>query len=250
MNVLKLFGLALLFSFSQTLFADPIKTIHFGTDASYPPFEYVDDKGNFAGFDIDIANAICASMNAQCTFSSGTFDDLITDLNAGKYDAIIAAIGITETREKMVSFTEPYYTQTASFVAPIAKHYTMGDIEGKNIGIQKGSLFFSYLTDKYHNKVKIVPFNDFPDAFKALKDKKIDLVIGDEATVKSWLKENGNSHEFGIVVGPIINADYLGNGFGIAVRKNEPDLLNALNKAIADINANGKYKTIRDTYFK
>src|SRR5690606_17599012 len=114
MTYLKSFIAASLFMLSSSIFA---QTIKFAMEATYPPFEYVDASGNIKGFDVDIANALCQQLKAQCEFSNQPFNSLIPSLQLGKFDAIISALGITTERAKQVSFTNPYYQPSGSFVA-------------------------------------------------------------------------------------------------------------------------------------
>ena len=230
----------------QSTFADEIKEIRFATEATYPPFEYQDETGKIKGFDIDIANAICAEMKAQCTFTNQSFSSLIPSLELGKFDAIIAALGITAERQKEVSFTNSYYAPSASFIASASKHYKLGNLSGKTIGVQQGSTFEKYLNDKYGNKVTAKPYASIQEAFLDLVAGRVDLVIADTTIAQIWLKQN---KAYIIVEKPISDTEYFGTGYGIAVSKTNKALLDALNVALKRIKANGEYDKIIKEYF-
>lgn len=223
-------------------------TIRFATEATYPPFEYVDESGNLKGFEIDIAHALCNEIQAQCTFSVQSFDSLVPSLRLGKFDSLIAALGITPAREKEVSFTVPYYEPTASFVAPIAKHYTLQQLNRKIIGVQLGSTFEAYLHAQYP-LVKIKTYSSVQDAFLDLISGRVDAVLSDSAIAKDWLKQDMNAQRFSIVDGPIIDHKFFGSGYGIAVRKQNTQLLATLNQALVKMKADGTYEKIYEKYF-
>jgi arginine transport system substrate-binding protein len=231
------------------LYAAPLTTLRFATEATYPPFEFIDESGQIKGFDIDIANALCQQMKVQCTFSNQSFNSLIPSLKLGKFDALVAALGVTSDRQKQVDFTNSYYEPSASFVAPLSKHYTLSMLPGKTIGVQAGSTFEKYLQDKYGNTITIKTYASVQEAFLDIVSGRVDVVIADTPIAQSWLKQNNNNKTFSIVEQPIVDHTYFGAGFGIAVRKNSTELVNSLNQALTEIKANGVYEKIFKKYF-
>lgn len=240
---------SLLITFSQMLMADTPKIVRFATEATYPPFEYIDNSGQMKGFDIDLAKLLCHQMQVECTFSNQAFNSLIPSLNLGKFDALIAAIGVTPERQKQVSFTQSYYEPSASFVALLSNHYKLADLPGKIIGVQEGTTFAKYLADKYHDTVTIKTYASIQDAFLDLVSGRLNAVLADTPIAKDWLKQNNNSQHYSIVDQPIIDHTYFGNGYGIAVRKNDTALLAALNKALVAIKSDGSYAQLVQEYF-
>jgi len=236
----------LLMILTQVSFADAITSIHFATEATYPPFEYVDSSGTIKGFDIEIAQALCQAMKASCTFSNQAFNSLIPSLLLGKFDAIISALGITKERQQQVAFTNPYYQPSGSFVASIAKKYTLQDLDGKTIGVQAGTTYEKYLRDTYDDRITIKTYTSIQDAFLDLQSERIDMVLADTPIIQAWVKQD---KQFGMIDKPIVNANYFGAGYGIAVRPDNTSLLQGLNKALADIKANGMYDKIEKKYF-
>ena len=233
---------------SGSLMAAIPNPIRFATEATYPPFEYTDESGKIKGFDIDIAQALCQQMKVECTFSNQSFNSLVPSLKIGKFDAVIASLGVTSERLKQVDFTNAYYEPSAVFVAALNKHYTLNDIDGKSVGAQEGSTFLKYLQDKYGNKITVKSYASVQDAFLDLVAGRVDLVLADTPIATTWIKQPANIKQFAIIGKPIADHEYFGVGYGIAVRKNNPELLNAFNKALADIKANGIYQKIRKQY--
>ena len=226
-----------------------IKTIRFATEASYPPFEYIDGSGVIKGFDIDIANALCKEIKAECVFSNQPFSGLIPSLKVGKFDALISALGITQERQKQVAFTQAYYEPSGSFVAPIEKHYLLSNLSGKIVGVQQATTFEKYLQqqNEYANRITIKTYASIQEAFLDLASGRIDLVLTDTPIAKEWLKKNDK--QYAIVEKPIINHEYFGAGYGIAVNKDSNQLLNSLNEALNKIKQNGIYNNIMQKYF-
>lgn len=219
--------------------------IKFATEATYAPFEYMDDNNQIQGFDIDLAKALCEEMKAQCTFQNQAFDSLIPALKFKRYDAAISAMDITEARLKQVNFTNAYYDNAAAFVSVKGKVATHKDLEGKRVGVQNGSTHQSYLVDQMPG-VTAVPYASYQDAFIDMQNGRIDSVFGDTAVVAEWFKKEDDLTYVGK---PVTNPSYFGNGFGIAVNKDNKELLNQLNAALEKVKQNGEYKAIFDKYF-
>ena len=104
-----------------TFNATAAETIRFAASATYPPFESLDANNQIVGFDIDLANALCKQMQAQCTFTNQAFDSLIPSLKFKRFDAVMAGMDITPEREKQVLFSTPYYDNSALFVGQQGK---------------------------------------------------------------------------------------------------------------------------------
>lgn len=249
MKLMKIFAvLTASLALYHVAFAE-VKTIRFATEATYPPFEYIDASGDIKGFDIDIAKALCNELHAACTFANQSFSSLIPSLNLGKFDAVVAAMGVTTEREKQVNFTNTYYQPSAAFVGPIDKHYSIKGLNGKKIGVQQGSTFEKYLHDEFHGDIDMKTYASVQDAFLDLTSGRIDVVIADLPIAQTWLQQNDTKKSFAVIDGPIVNAKYFGAGYGIAVSKSNIELLKELNKALDTIKANGTYNKITQKYF-
>lgn len=227
----------------------PLK-IDFAMEATYPPFEYMNEDGQIIGVDVDIANAICEQIKASCTFSNQPFASLIPSLKIGKYDAIISAVSITPDREKQVDFTIPYYQQSASFVAPKNVDVTLSadGLKGKSIGTQMGTSLENYLRKEYGDEITIKTYSSIVEAFLDLTAGRLDLVFADTPVAQSWLQQKA-SQDYRLVDGPVYNSIYFGKGFGIAVKKGNAALLAQLDTGIESIKQNGLYQEIMKKYF-
>ncbi|MDQ9127816.1 arginine ABC transporter substrate-binding protein [Serratia fonticola] len=219
--------------------------IRFASSATYPPFESLDANNQIVGFDIDLAKALCKQMQANCTFTNQAFDSLIAALKFKKYDAVISGMDITPERSKQVTFTQPYYANSAIVIAQKGKFTTLADLKGKKLGMENGTTHQKYMQDK-HPEINTVSYDSYQNAVLELKNGRIDGVFGDTAVVNEWLK---NNPELAAVGEHVTDAQYFGTGLGIAVRPDNQALLAKLNAALDAIKADGTYKAINDKWF-
>ena len=246
---LALSAAALALSMGAASAQDAMK-LKIGTEGAYPPFNNLTADGKLEGFDIDIANALCAEMKAECEIVTQDWDGIIPALEAKKFDAIIASMSITEERKQKVDFTKKYYNTPPAIAVP--KDSTIADVspealKGKTIGAQGSTIHQNYaeLTFK-ESTVKSYPT---AEEYKLdLANGRIDAATDDSVVLGSWLKspEGACCKMLGTLKSdPVIH----GEGAGIAVRKGDTELQGKLNAAIDAIRANGKYKEIQDKYF-
>ncbi|MDK9763898.1 lysine/arginine/ornithine ABC transporter substrate-binding protein [Vibrio sp. D420a] len=219
--------------------------IKFAMEATYAPFEFMDENNQIQGFDVDLANALCDEMKAKCTFHNQAFDSLIPALKFKRYDAAISAMDITDARLKQVNFSNAYYDNSAAFISIEGKVADQAALEGKRVGVQNGSTHQSYLLEQMTG-VTAVPYSSYQDAFIDMKNGRIDSVFGDTAVVAEWFKKQDNLTYVG---DQVTNQEYFGNGFGIAVNKSNQELVDQLNVALAAVKANGEYDEIFNKYF-
>ncbi|MCW1874679.1 arginine ABC transporter substrate-binding protein [Erwinia sp. INIA-01] len=229
-----------------SLGASAAQTIRFATEASYPPFEFVDADNKIQGFDVDLANALCREMGAECTFSNQAFDSLIPSLKFRRFDAVMAGMDITPEREKQVLFTNPYYDNSALFVVQKGKVASIDALKGKRVGVQNGTTHQKYLSEKQAD-IQLVPYDSYQNAILDLKNGRIDAVFGDTAVVNEWLKQNPNLAALGEKV---TDKSYFGTGLGIAVRQGNTELQGKFNAALDKVKADGTYKTIYSKWFQ
>ncbi|WP_340621210.1 arginine ABC transporter substrate-binding protein [Xenorhabdus siamensis] len=242
----KLLLAALLSSITLSATAAEKQSLRFATEATYPPFEFIDANNKIQGFDVDLANAICQKIHAECTFTNQAFDSLIPSLKFRRVDVLMAGIDITPDRQKQVDFTDTYYDNAAIFVTVKGKYSQFTELKGKQVGTQNGTTHQKYLMEQ-HKELKSVPYDSYQNAILDLKNGRIDALFGDTAVVNVWLKKN---KELGTIGEKVTDKNYFGTGLGIAVRKGNTVLLNKLNQALADIKQDGTYDTIYKKWFE
>jgi arginine/ornithine transport system substrate-binding protein len=226
------------------------RTIRIATEGANPPFNFLDKQGHVAGFDVDIARALCTEMKAHCEFVTQNWDGIIPGLLAGQYDAIISSLSITPQRSQQIAFTDPYYDTPTRFVAhkgsPI--EISVAGLAGKRVGVQRGTVQEKLLRSKFYQAVPVL-YDTQAAAMDDLKAGNIDVLLGNAVTLGQSFLDTDQGKDFEFVGPAFTDPDILGVGAGIAVRKDETDLLKAFNAALRQIRADGSFRQINDRYF-
>ena len=233
----------------HALAADPLK-VRIGVEGAYPPFSSVGPDGKLKGFDIDIANALCTEMKAQCTLVQQDFDGMIPALKARKFDIIVASLSITPERQKVVDFSDKYYSTPARFVARLsAKLDVSGSgLKGKKVGVQRATIHERFAAEQYTG-AEIVRYAKQDEVFLDLASGRLDGALADSVAIDQGFLKTPAGKGFGFV-GPVYTDEkYFGVGAGIAMRKGDTATRDRLNAAIKAIRGNGVYKQIQDRYF-
>ncbi len=255
--IARIFLLAALTLVSQAGFAKDWDKVRFATEGAYPPFNMVGTDGSVQGFDVDLANALCEEMKAECTWVKQEWDGMIPALMSRKFDAISASMSITAERKKKVDFTDKYYTTPLALVAKKGAALTpdIESLKGRRIGVQRGTVADNFATRFWaDNGVELVRYAKQEEAYLDLASGRIDASWVDalEADGGFLVKPAGADYAF---AGSMIygrNAEeraVIGEGVGIAVRKQDKALKDKLNKALAAVRGNGTYDRIRAKYF-
>jgi polar amino acid transport system substrate-binding protein len=228
--------------------ADKIKI---GTEGAYPPFNSVTADGKVIGFDIDIANALCEKMKAECEIVTQDWDGIIPGLIAKKYDAIIASMSITDERKTQVDFTNPYYKSALTFVAKKGSgitEVTAGTLKGKTVGAQAGTTQADFISAAFPDvELKSYPTQD--EVNLDLVSGRLDLGVSDLFPMLDWIAKGKDGACCELVGEPVLDPKYAGQGAGIALRQEDDTLREAINKALDEIVADGTYKKINGKYF-
>lgn len=224
------------------------ESLRIATEGAYPPFNYVDSNNELHGFDVDIAKALCAKMQVECTLVAQDWDGIIPALMAKKYDAVVASMVVTEERQKKISFTDRYYRTRLAVAVP--NDSSLPDtlpatLDGKVVGAQSSSTQSIYAEDVYGAAgadVKLYPTQD--DANSDLANGRLDAVVNDKFPLLDWLAKSGK--DCCKLLGDIQGSD---DDVAIAVRQDDQALRERLNQALADIRADGTYQQIVSRYF-
>lgn len=244
------FALLALLTLSIAVTAQETKKIKVGVEGAYPPFSQIGTDGKLKGFDIDIANALCEQMKAQCTLVQQEFDGMIPSLQAKKIDAVIASMSSTDERKKVVEFSDKYYHTPARFVAKKSPALvaTQAGLKGKRIGVQRTTVHDRFATDTFKES-EIVRYAKQDDVFLDLMAGRLDAVLVDQVAASMGFLPLPAAKDFAFF-GPVyIEPKYFGYGAGVALRKTDTALRDEFNAAIKAIRANGVYKKINDKYF-
>jgi lysine/arginine/ornithine transport system substrate-binding protein len=228
------------------------KVIRFGVDPSYPPFESKAPDGSLIGFDIDLGNAICGKLNAKCVWVENDFDGMIPALQARKIDAILSDMSVTPKRLQQIDFTSNISDSPTRMVSKAGSNLlpTPESLKGKSIGVEQGTIQETYAKTYFEpNGVKVVSYQNQNQVYADLKSGRLDASLQDEiqAGVGFLKTPEGQGFEF---AGPQIKDEkILGAAAAIGLRKNDPDLKNLINQALADLLKDGTYQAIAKKYF-
>ena len=224
-------------------------TIRFATEAAYPPFNYRAADGSIVGFEIDLGNAMCAEIKRKCEFIAQDWDGMIPGLLVKKYDGIFASMAITEQRKKQINFTDKYYSTGAAFVAREGTSIDLSDktLGGRAIGTIPGTTQ-CYLEKVYPNaNMKLYPKADA--LYLDMSSGRLDAIFTDAIALDYGFLKTDAGKGFAFASPVIHDEECFGVGVGIGVRKEDNDLREQLNKAIAAVLADGTYQKIEKKYF-
>jgi arginine/ornithine transport system substrate-binding protein len=219
------------------------------TEGAYPPWSFKDSQGMLQGWDVDIARALCEKMKARCEIVAQDWDGIIPGLVARKYDMIVASMAITPQRRERVAFSAKYKDTISRFVA---RQGTPPDVspaalKGKTIGVQRGSVQAAYLAQNY--QAANLKFYDTPQAAELdLVAGRVEYILGNMVTYHVGFLKTREAKDFAFV-GPELKGGILGEGNGIAVRKDDGQTLARINAALEAIRADGTYDRITAKYF-
>lgn len=224
-----------------------ITHVKMGTEGAYPPFNNINEDGELVGFDIEIGNALCDAMGVTCEWVTSDWDGIIPALLAKKFDTITASMSITEERKEKIAFTDKYYTSPVRFIRRKGTDATPEDVSGAVVGVQSATVSENLVRGRFPD-ADIKTYAEQEQANLDLTSGRVDLVAADAFVLMDFVdSEAGNDVEF---VGPsYTDEEYLGEGIGIGVRKEDEELRKMLNDAIEQIREDGTYQKINAKYF-
>jgi polar amino acid transport system substrate-binding protein len=207
--------------------------IRVATDATWPPFEYVDEETmEIVGFDIDLIKAIAAEANLDIEIINVSWDPLLAGMAQCQYDAACSAMTITEERKEAMLFSNPYFEagQLVTVQYDNTDIKSKEDLGGKTVGAQIGTTG-SFEVEKIAGAT-LKTYDDIGLAMQDLMNGQIDAVISDNPLAMGYANANPDKLK---TVGPVFTSEY----YGIAVCKTKPELLERINEGLAKIKAKG-----------
>jgi ABC-type amino acid transport substrate-binding protein len=211
-----------------------------GSDIPYPPFEQ-GKPGAYTGFDIELMEAIAEKAGRTAEFQDTSFETIFRDVSQGKFDAVISAATITEEREEAVDFSDPYYLSEQAILVKEGSDITgIEDLSGKTVGAQQGTTGLELGKEKA-DAGELRPYPEGPDAVNALKSGTVEAVIIDAPVAQNAVEKSG-----GVEIAEKVPTE---EEYGIAVAKGDTELLEEINKGLAEVLKDGTYKTIYEKWF-
>jgi polar amino acid transport system substrate-binding protein len=208
------------------------ETVRIATEGAYAPWNFMNDEGKPAGYEIDLGNAICVQAGLTCEFIINDWDSIIPNLVAGNYDAIMAGMSITEERLETIDFTQNYFPPDPSrFVATNGEGYDVTNLSGIRLGVQSGTIQAAYAEEHFGKDNTLVSFSTADQAMADLAAGNLDAILADGAYLEPVVAASGGNIAF---FGEDI---MIGDGVGAGVRKDDAvikakfdDALTALKK--------------------
>ncbi|HUG23918.1 basic amino acid ABC transporter substrate-binding protein [Piscinibacter sp.] len=224
----------------------PARTYVVGTDAAYAPFESENETGTIVGFDIDVVKAAADKAGIEVKFVNTPWEGIFNTLQQGDRDFLVSAITITEERKQSMDFTDPYFdARQLIAVKQNSKVAKFDDLKKLKVGVQTGTTgdeVVSKLQGK--NSTNIKRFESTPLALKELEAGGVDAVVADNGVISNYVANNP-----GAKFKSVTDEAFQPEQYGLAVKKGNTELLNTLNKALAEIKADGTYDRIYTQYF-
>jgi polar amino acid transport system substrate-binding protein len=209
------------------------------TNAYFPPYEYYEGDA-IVGIDADIANAIAEKLGLTLVITDMEFDSIITAVSTGKADMGLAGMTVTEDRLKNINFSDTYATGVQSVIVQEGGDIaSLDDLAGKKIGVQLGTTGDIYATDDFGEDY-VEQFNKGNDAVMALTTGKVDAVIIDNEPAKSYVAANEGL--------TILDTEYAVEDYAACIAKENTALLDAVNGALQELQADGTLQSIIDKY--
>jgi polar amino acid transport system substrate-binding protein len=218
-------------------------TVVIGSNAEYPPFEYVDEAGTIVGFDIELMDAIAEEAGFEYELVNTRWDGIFVALANGEFDAVISAATITAERAETVNFSDPYFNagQMITVKAGTEPITSADQLEGLKVGVQLGTTGDIWLTEE--TGAEVIRYDENTLAFQALANGDVDAAVADGPTAIDIVTANPEMNLY------VLPGVYTDEEYGIAVIKEKPELLEAINAGLAAVKESGKYDEIYEKYF-
>jgi polar amino acid transport system substrate-binding protein len=227
------------------------KAIRFLTELDSPPLSFTGPDGGTAGFNVELARAICLKLEAQCTIQELKWDLLMKGISENRGDAIIAPVPVNPDTRKQFAFTQPFLGRPARFATTrTGRHQSLEALSSETltVSVVKGSRHADYIADFFPN-LEVKPFDSPLEARQALKSGATDAHFGDALTLSLWMATASADGCCHFVGRSFTENAYFGEGIAIAVDADDPDLRDALNYAMAELYREGRYFEIFLRYF-
>jgi polar amino acid transport system substrate-binding protein len=226
-------------------------TIRFVSEEDYPPFNYIGRDGSLAGFNIDIARAICAELSVNCTIQPRRWDLLLPALDKNEADAVIAAHRVTSDLRREYEVSLPIHRSPARFAARRDRKTISAEassVAGKSVGIVGGSAHEAFL-NAFFPATRLNRFERFDQALEAMRRGEIDLAFGDGIAIAFWMNGSESLDCCGFVGGSFTESRFFGEGAGIVLRRGNGDLRQAIDHALWRITRDGRFARLYLKHF-
>lgn len=222
-------------------------TLNVGVLQYYPPFSMQDAEGRMTGFDVDIAQALCRRMGRRCRLTPLPLNTIVDKLTDRSLDMAVAGLGISEERQRIMLFSDPYYHSRSRYVGKAGQSLSREALRGKKLAALYNSVQFQLLQDRWRDDAKILGFESLQSLLDALVLCRVDVLFMDEITANKFL-ESADGANFAVLDDG--GAPQTANEPAcVAVSRRSPALVDAVNAAIAALRTSGEYERLMRKYF-
>ncbi len=255
-----------------TAMAKDWTSVRIATEGAYPPWNSTNSSGQLIGFELDLAKDLCQRMQAECEIVAQDWEGIIPALTAGKYDAIMAGMSITDERKEVINFTDSYANEPAYFAvrkdSDLASYQTdmnLADLDevdsqeqaaidalkealdGKSVGVQVATTHANFLDQYMSDAVDVRTYDTQENLDLDLQAGRVDAAL---ASASYWfpIMETEKGADF-TLIGPGLDGGPFGAGVGVGIRQEDTDLVEMFNKAIAGAKEDGTINSLAQKWF-
>jgi polar amino acid transport system substrate-binding protein len=221
------------------------ETVRIATEGAYAPWNFLNDAGEPAGYEIALGNAICETAGLTCEWIINDWDSIIPNLLAGNYDLIMAGMSITDERLETIDFSDNYFPPDPSkYVAAAGANLDFANLSGARVGVQGGTIQAAYAEENLGEANTIVTFATADQAMADLAAGNLDTILADGAYLEPVVTASNGAIEF---VGEDV---MIGGGVGAGIRKEDTELKAKVNEALASLKADGTVDKLIAEWFE
>ncbi|CAD6533856.1 amino acid ABC transporter substrate-binding protein [Paraburkholderia sabiae] len=216
-----------------------------GTEGTYAPFTFHDASNQLTGFDVEIGRAIAKKLGVKAEFVEGKWDGLIAGLDANRYDAVINEVAVTDARKQKYDFSEPYIVSHAALIVRSDNSTIKGfdDLKGKK---SANTLTSNFGKIAAAHGAEVVPVQGFNESIDLLTSGRVDATVNDSLSFLDFKKHKPDAK---VKIAAIDTSSDSSDHSAVLIRKGNPELQAAINKALAELKADGTYAKISEKYF-
>jgi polar amino acid transport system substrate-binding protein len=214
------------------------QTVRMGTEGAYPPYNFINDKGEVDGFERELGDKLCEMAGLTCEWVTNDWDSIIPNLQSGNYDTIIAGMSITDERDKVIDFTQNYIPPASSSYMALSADANIG--EGAVISAQVGTIQAGYIAE---SGATLLEFATPDETVAAVKNGEADAVFADKDYLAPIAAESGGQ----LVL--MAQEVQLGGGVGMGLRESDTELKEKMNAAISSMKADGSLNAMIKKWF-
>ncbi len=217
-------------------FAESHSVVRLGTEGAYPPFNFINDKGEVDGFERELGDELCKRAELTCEWVTNEWDSIIPNLTSGNYDVIIAGMSITDERDQIIDFTQNYLPPASSLYLAMSED---ADLAGGVIAAQTNTIQAGYIAT---TGATLLEFATPDETVGAVRNGEADAVFADGDFLLPFAAESGDL----MIVGEPVQ---LGGGVGMGIRETDTELKAKFDAAITSMKEDGTLNPMIKKWF-